>query len=117
MKNINLSYGSKTYTLTFNRKTAQAYEVMGFSPADIITKPNSAVIPFVFCAFKANHPTITQNKVEDIYKQIPAAQKTAFLNALTQMYTDTYTELLGDENAEDGGEGNVKWEADWSDEF
>lgn len=114
MKFLKLTYFGKDYKLEFSRTSAKMFEDMGFTPSDLFTKPNSSVIPFVYCAFKANHTTMTMKKAEEIYSEIPANQKTEFISALTAMYTDTYTSLLGDEKGSD--EGNAKWEPNWSDE-
>ncbi len=116
-KNITLTHDGKKYKLEFTRASAKMFEDMGFSPQDIYTRPNSAVIPFVWCAFKANHASINQKKAEQIYNAVPKDRKGEFLGALISMYTDTYTSLLGGESdGDEADEGNVTWEQSWSDD-
>ncbi len=114
-KQITIKYNGKDYTLEFTRKTAKLFIQMGYKLTDVIEKAVVAVIPFVMCAFKQHHAGITEAKAEEIYMQIPTNQKTAFLNALVEMYSDTYTSIIGDENAEDN-EGNATWGTNWEQE-
>lgn len=93
------------YTLTFNRKTAAMYNEMGYTANDLRTKPVVAVPVFVWCAFKANHPSIKQSKTDTIWDELSLKSKNDVLDALVDMYADTYTFLMGDENGEDD-EGN-----------
>lgn len=114
MKQITINYQGKAYTLEFTKATAGDFIRQGFEPADIFLKAPLATIPFVYSAFKSKHPTINRKKVEEIYSEIPANQKTALLGALNTMFTDTYTSLIGDENGSD--EGNATWEQNWDGE-
>lgn len=116
-KTITLNYEGKAYTLEFTRATAKMFEDMGYTPADIFTRPNSCVIPFIWCAFKANHAQIKQSLVEKIYGAVPSSTKQDLLTAIIRMYTDTYNSLLGGDKADgEGDEGNVTWEQSWSDD-
>lgn len=108
MKKVTINANEKKYTLTFNRKTAAMYNQMGFVPADLTEKPLVAVPPFVLCAFKANHPSINQKKVDEIWAAVPGKKKGDVLSALVDMYTDTYLDLMGSDNAADeDDEGNA----------
>ena len=106
MKKVNITTvdGNK-YTLTFNRKTAAMYNDMGYTANDLRAKPLVTVPVFVWCAFKANHPSIKQSKTEAIWDALSLKSKNDVLNALVDMYADTYTYLMGDENGGDD-EGN-----------
>ena len=110
-KTMRIKFDGEEYTLEYTRASAKAFEQMGFSPDDILTRPNMAVIPFVFCAFKQHHSTIKMSKVEKIYEQIPANSKADFLAALREMYAETYEYLFGGD--EESDEGNAVWETSW----
>lgn len=106
MKKVNITTvdGNK-YTLTFNRKTAAMYNEIGYTAGDLSTKPLVAVPVFIWCAFKANHPSIKQSKTEAIWNELSDKHKNAVFDALVEMYANTYTSLMGDENGGDD-EGN-----------
>ena len=107
MKKVNITVDGKKYTLTFNRKTAAAFNQMGFEADDLRNKPLVAIPPFILCAFKANHDSISQKKVNEIWAAVPKKKKPDVLNALITMYSDTYLDLMGDDNAtDDEDEGN-----------
>lgn len=107
MKKVTITVDGNKYTLMFNRKTAAMYNQMGFKIDDLTEKPLMAIPPFVLCAFKADHPTITQKKADAIWAAIPNKSKRDVFSVLIDMYTDTYTYLMGsdDDNDEDD-EGN-----------
>lgn len=104
---ITTNDGNK-YTLTFNRKTAAMYGDMGYEASDLSgAKSFAATLAFVWCAFKANHPSIKRDKVEAIWDRIPKKSKRSVMDALVEMYVDTYTSLIGDPDANDeDDEGN-----------
>lgn len=105
MKKVTITADGNKYTLMFNRKTAALYNDMGYKAGDLREKPLVAVPVFIWCAFKANHPTIKQSKTEAVWNELSQKSKNDVLNALVEMYADTYTYLMGDENGEDD-EGN-----------
>lgn len=110
MKKVTITADEKKYTLMFNRKTAAMYGEMGHDILDISNpqKGFSAALDFLWCAFKANHPSIKKDKVEDIWNAIASKKtKNAIMDALVEMYVDTYMSLIGDPNANDeDDEGN-----------
>lgn len=108
MKKVTITTSeNKKYTLMFNRKTAAAYNQMGFKSSDLTDRPLIAVPPFILCAFKANHPSITQKRVNEIWAAVPKKSKSDVLSALIDMYSDTYIDLMGSDDAEDeDDEGN-----------
>lgn len=101
----------KQYVLTFNRKTAAMFGDMGYRVGDITNdgKAFTAVPVFVWCALKANHPTIRKDKAEEVWDALSLKSKSKVLDALVDMYAATYTELMGSENDEDD-EGNASVE-------
>lgn len=94
------------YTLAFNRKTAAMFNEMGYTDKDLRAKPLLAVPVFIWCAFKANHPSIKQSRTEAVWGTLSDKCKSEVLNALVDMYSDTYTSLMGDENAKEDDAGN-----------
>lgn len=110
MKKVTITFEDKKYTLTFNRKTAAMYGDMGHEISDLssTTKAFAAIPAFVMCALKANHPTITQKKVDAIWEAVPKKSKGDVLSALFDMYSATYIDLMGSDNAADeDDEGNA----------
>ncbi|MCX4357884.1 MAG: DUF5055 domain-containing protein [Oscillospiraceae bacterium] len=105
MKKVTITTNGNKYTLTFNRKTAAMYNDMGYKAGDLSEKPLVAVPVFIWCAFKANHPSIKQSKTEAIWDELSPKSKNDVLGALVEMYADTYANLMGDENGGDD-EGN-----------
>ncbi|MCM1167702.1 MAG: DUF5055 domain-containing protein [Lachnospiraceae bacterium] len=106
MKKVTITANDgKRYTLMFNRKTAAVYNDMGYTAKDLRERPLVAVPVFIWCAFKAAHPSIKQSKTEEVWDELSAKSKSSVMTALVDMYTDTYTSLMGDENGGDD-EGN-----------
>lgn len=95
----------KKYTLAFNRKTAALFNDMGCKASDLREKPLVAVPVFIWCAFKAYQPSVKQKKTEEVWDELSEKSKNDVLAALIEMYSDTYTSLMGDEDGEDD-EGN-----------
>ncbi len=107
MKKVTITTADgKKYTLAFNRKTAAMYNDLGYTANDLREKALAAVPVFIWCAFKANHPSIKQSKTETIWDELSRKSRNDVLDALVEMYSDTYTSLLGDENAKEDDEGN-----------
>lgn len=106
MKKVTITTDGNKYTLTFNRKTAAMYNEMGYTADDIREKPLVAVPVFIWCAFKANHPSIKQSKAEAVWNALSLKSKNDVLGALIEMYGDTYTYLMGNENGGEDDEGN-----------
>lgn len=113
-KAINITYKGKTYKAGYNKAAAKNYASMGFRPEDVLSNPFLAAEPFVYCALKAYQPTISKDKSDEIFSEIPKNTKTAFLTALIESYSEALEGLIGNSNAE-GGEGNATWEAEDSD--
>lgn len=108
MKKVTITTDGKQYVLTFNRKTAAMFGDMGYKVGDITNdgKAFTAVPMFVWCALKANHPTIRKDKAEEVWDALSLKSKSKVLDALVEMYVATFTELMGSENGEDN-EGNA----------
>lgn len=114
MKQITITHQDKKYILEFTRATAAHYLRTGYSIDDVLTKPQLALFPFLHAAFKSKQPNIEMKKVEAVYGQIPDNSKSNLVAALLNMFADTYTSLLGDENG--SAEGNATWEQNWDGE-
>lgn len=109
MKQINLSYKDKTYTLEFTRRTVAQMEKAGFVLSDIDDKP-VITIPTLFAgAFASKQKYIKPEVVEEIYKNLKG--KDTLISKLVEMYQETALSLL-DEPEEDN-EGNATWEPNW----
>jgi len=107
-KTITLSYDGKDYTLEFTRESVRAMETGGFDITKIDSMPMTMIPKFVFGAFRANHPQIRKDRVDEIYKLI--ANKEQFIKCLGEMYRETVETLTTD--MEDS-EGNSEWKASW----
>ena len=109
MKTIAINYEGKQYKLEYTREAVKQFENMGYSLNDLSQRVYTVRIPLVFCGLKANHPTMSVKKAEEIYNSLNNREK--FMEALIDMIAETYTELTGDNE-----QGNATWEANWSDE-
>lgn len=96
------------YVLTFNRKTAAMFNQMGYEADDLRRKPLISIPPFILCAFKANHESVSQKKVNEVWGEVPKTKKPDVLDALITLYSDTYLDLMGADSAGDeDDEGNA----------
>lgn len=107
---LNINYNGKSYKAEFDRATARQYAADGHKLQDVWENPLIAIVPFVYCAFKKNHPAISVKKAEEIYDALPKSKKSAFLTKLVESYGDAIKGLVGDAEAADGDEGNAVWE-------
>ena len=102
---IRLTYEGTTYTLCYTRKTAKMAEAAGFNANEIDSKPN-VMIPMLYqYAFKAHHPWLKTDLMDEIYAQI--TNRTKFIEALANQYNDTVMSLMGEPEKT---EGNATWE-------
>ena len=95
-KQIVLQYDGKDYTLEFNRRVARRMEESGFVVDT--EKPVSLITDLFRGAFQMHHRRITPEEIEKIW----AAQshKDDLLAALVQMYTETVSSLMDEEETE-----------------
>jgi len=91
------------YTLEYTKNVIIRMEAAGFD-IDLMDKQPVRMITLLFHgAFQANHPELSGDEIEEIYK--PLADKTGLLKKLAEMYKEQ-SDLIVDE-------GNVSWEANW----
>lgn len=107
-KKLQFTYDGKEYTLEFTRKTVENMERRGFIASEFIEKPMSCLPDLFAGAFKANHPFVKRDVIDDIYNKLP--NKHELIDKLAEMYNEPI-ESLFDEPEEN--EGNVNWTANW----
>lgn len=107
-KHIVISCDDKDYTLEFTRESVRTMETGGFDITKVDSMPMVMIPKFIFGAFRANHPQLKREKVDEIYDTI--ANKEQFIKCLGEMYQETVETLTsGNENSE----GNSEWKASW----
>lgn len=103
---INLTYKGVDYTLEYNRMAVKYIESEGFELEKFSKQPMSMVELVFTGAFYKNHRNISQNLLDEIYKN--CKDKNKLIEVITKMITECYTSLM--ENPEEGSEGNATWE-------
>lgn len=101
---IKLKKEEKEYILEYNRQSIQQLERMGFSLEDMTKKP-ATMFPIMFRgAFLANHKTVKESEINDLYEQM--TKKDVLHSKLIEMISETYLSLVEDNDTQ----GNVDWE-------
>lgn len=104
---ISLKKGEQEYILEYNRQSVQQIEKMGFSINKIEDNP-MIMFPLLFRgAFIKNHAFVKEKEINEIYSKMK--KKKELHEKLLEMISETYNELLSD-NESDDKEGNVDWE-------
>ncbi|MBS5016342.1 MAG: DUF5055 domain-containing protein [Acutalibacteraceae bacterium] len=103
---INLTYKGTPYTLEFTRRSVKMLEESGFVLADASRKPLSVLSELFAGAFKAHHPFVKKDTVEDILLHVKDKDK--LYDKLAEMYCEPMEYLMKDPEDD---EGNVDWEA------
>ena len=95
---IELEYEGEKYTLEYTRATVKLLEANNFDVREWLTKPMTNVQLAFQAAFVKNHPKVSIDTIDDIFKHCP--DKDGLIATLTKMITDTYEDLLNstDEN-------------------
>ena len=102
MSKIVLNHDNKEYELEYSRQSVKMMESQGFILEELATKPMT-MIPMLFAgAFLKNCKGVKRALIDEIYKGAP--DKTALVEALMELYTDTISTLTDDTE-----EGNVTW--------
>lgn len=109
-KTICFNYDGKDYTLEYTRASVRAMENRGFKPNDLIEKPMNTLPELFAGAFLANHRFTKREVIDDIYAAM--GNKEELVNKLAEMYNDPISALMAEPD-NDGGEKNVKWDANW----
>lgn len=108
---VKFTYDGKDYKLGFNRKTAVALQRQGFDIDKIDTQSLIMIPMLVHAAFKMNHSSVKEEKIDEIYAKI--GKKDEFLAALIKSYAETCNTLFEDKENADGEDGNSDF-VDWS---
>ena len=96
---------SVKYTLEYSRRSAQMMEAQGFV-ADEVTKSPMTMLPLLFQgAFLMHHRTLPTATIDELYTRI--TQKEQLIEALSEMYMDTYMSLVDDPEGPE--EKNCTW--------
>ena len=102
MSKIVLKHEKDEYVLEYNRQSVKQMEGQGFSLEELQSKPMT-MIPLLFeGAFIKNCRGTKRKVIEKIYEGVP--DKTSLMEALIEMYADTMSTLM-----DDNDEGNVTW--------
>lgn len=115
-KSISINDNGKEYILEFSRRTVKMLSARGFE-LDRIGSDSARMVPMLFHgAFLKNHPNISLDKTEEIYKRLNPesenvmesefgdAENIGILSVLIEMYADVMRSIV-----EPGGEGNTTW--------
>ncbi len=106
-KQIEFEYEGKTYTLEYNRAAIKFMESRGFSFEKWSTAPASMIEMAFEGAFYKNHKNISIAKITEIYEKM--SDKKVLNDTLAEMIADSYTELFGDNEEEEGEGKNIGW--------
>ncbi len=107
-KTLGFTYKGVEYTLEFTRKTVARMEQDGFAISEIGERPMT-LLPELFAgAFKANHPFVRKELVDEIFGKF--TNKSELIAKLAEMYNEPIAALV-EEPEED--EGNIAWTLNW----
>lgn len=103
---INFEYNGRQYCLEYTRDTVKQMEAGGFNINDLGDKPATRIEQLWAGAFLANHRRNTSNTIiKEMYGKMK--DKEALLQKLAEMYNNTLSYLMPEED----DEGNVEWTA------
>lgn len=105
-KKIEFNYGGVDYTLEYNRDAIKFMEKQGLDITQIESKPLTMVSILWQGAFYKNHRREKAEIVEQIYDSIK--NKTELNAALSEMFLETYSILIGDSDETDDSK-NIEW--------
>lgn len=106
-KTIKIEYNDKTYTLEFTRNSIKQMEAKGFRISDLRDMPVTTIPEFFAGAFIANHRWAKRELIDEIFEGLE--KKDDLIGALGEMYSDTLTSLIGDEEEKSG---NIAWKVE-----
>ena len=104
---IKLTYNDVKYTLEYNRNAIKMLEKAGFVLDEFLSKPMLNIDLAFSAAFIKNHPKVSQETIDDIYKL--CKDKELLVKTLHTMITECYDSLLAD-NDDASDEKNIEWE-------
>jgi len=106
---LSFTFEGKAYELAFTRNSVRTMEATGFNAEELFTKPMTMVPKLFEGAFMANHKGIKHKDIDRIYDAL--TNRSELIGKLVEMYRETVTSLMTDEEGED--EGNVSWTANF----
>ena len=109
-KTICFNFDGKDYTLEYTRASVRTMENRGFKPGDLVEKPMNTLPELFAGAFIANHRFTKRDVIDEIYAAM--GNKEELVNKLAEMYNEPISALMAEPD-NDGGEKNVKWDANW----
>ena len=105
-KKIEINYNGVDYTLEYNRGAIQYMEKSGLNISELETKPMTMIDILWRGAFWKNHRREKPEIIEEIYDGIK--NKSDLNGALSEMFVETYSALIGDSDEEDNSK-NIEW--------
>ena len=103
---ITVTYKDKDYILEYSRITAKQIEDNGFVLEQLTDKPATMIPLLVYGAFAKNNRGIKRTLVDEIYanliKKVGDDGEEGFINVLAEMYSETVSSLVGDDNIDEG---------------
>lgn len=106
-KKIEFNYDGVDYTLEYNREAIKFMEREGLDINEIQNKPLTMIDIMWKGAFWKNHRKEKNDKIEEIYDAIK--NKTELNAALSEMFLETYSILIGDSEETGEDSKNIEW--------
>lgn len=101
---IKLTYKDVEYTLAYNRAAVKIIEDNGFEINKFLEKPMLNIEMAFQGAFIKNHPKVSQETIQEIFKHCP--DKQSLITTLYTMISETYEDLFSTNEDESK---NVTW--------
>ena len=109
---ITVTYKDHEYVLEFTRNTAKQIEDQGFVLDQLTDKPATMIPMLVYGAFLKHNRGIKRALVDEIYEnivgKIGSDGEEGFINTLGEMYAETVSSLMNDDNIEEGNAATWK---------
>lgn len=109
---ITVTYKNNDYVLEFSRNTARQIEEQGFVLDQMGEKPSIMIPLLVYGAFMKNNRGIKRSLVDEIYKnvvnKVGSDGEEGFINVLSEMYAETVSSLMDDEEVDEGNAATWK---------
>lgn len=109
---ITVTYKNNDYVLEFSRSTARQIEEQGFVLDQLGEKPSIMIPLLVYGAFAKNNRGIKRSLVDEIYKnvinKVGSDGEEGFINVLGEMYAETVSSLMGDDEVDEGNAATWK---------
>ena len=106
-KKIEFTYEGVDYTLEYNREAIKYMEAKGLDIEQITSKPLTMIELLWQGAFLKNHRKEKVDKIQEIYGNI--GNKSELNAALSEMFLETYSALIGDSDEADDNSKNISW--------